>query len=245
VAAASAVTRTIGLGVGVLLLPLRPLAWIGKHVSSLQVLSGDRILLGVGVGGEHAPEYAAAGVPTRERGRRTDRALEALSDLLQGRSAYDATLGAEIPPLLPHGAMPPVWVGGRSDPALRRAARFGDGWWGIWMDPGRVARAREQLTALAAEFDRPVPRIGTTVFVNVNARAETAREQSRAWLESQYGIEFAWVQKRVAYGPPSQVAERLAELREAGIEDFGLIVAAPDPREQFETLAGLRDQLSL
>ena len=85
-AAAGAVTQRVKLGVGVLIAPLRPVAWIAKQVATLQYLSGDRVLLGIGAGGDrHAGSWDAVGVPRRERGRRTDEALRRLPDLIAGK----------------------------------------------------------------------------------------------------------------------------------------------------------------
>lgn len=84
--AAAAVTERLQLGFGVLLLGLRSEAWIAKQIASLQLLSGGRVLLGVGVGGAPAAEWAAAGALLHERGRRTDLMLQALPDLLAGKT---------------------------------------------------------------------------------------------------------------------------------------------------------------
>src|ERR1700761_9188787 len=74
-AAAAAVTDRVRLGVGVLIAPLRPVAWIAKQVATLQYLSGDRVLLGIGAGGDrHDAAWQAAGGPRRERGHRTHEA---------------------------------------------------------------------------------------------------------------------------------------------------------------------------
>jgi alkanesulfonate monooxygenase SsuD/methylene tetrahydromethanopterin reductase-like flavin-dependent oxidoreductase (luciferase family) len=108
-----------------------------NQAATLDVVSGGRLILGVGTGW-NPDEFEAVGVPVRERGARIDDHLEAAKALWTRRPADFAgpftTLRAAqlgVPPITPGG--PPVWVGGHSDAALRRALRFGDGWYG----PGR------------------------------------------------------------------------------------------------------------
>src|SRR5215470_6478849 len=123
---AAGATDRIRLGYGVMILPLRPAVWAAKQVASLQVLSGNRVLLGVGVGGDrHDLSWQAAGVPRRERGRRTDAALALLPDLIAGRVA---TIDGATVQLAPGVPVPPIIVGGMADAALARAVRYADGW---------------------------------------------------------------------------------------------------------------------
>ncbi len=84
-AAAAAATERISLGFSVMLLGLRQPAWTAKQLIAIDTLAGGRLMLGVGVGGEFPDEFAAAGVPLRERGARVDETLEVLPDLLTGK----------------------------------------------------------------------------------------------------------------------------------------------------------------
>ena len=84
-ATAAALTTRVSVGFSILLLGLRSPAWAAKQLASLQVLSGGRLRLGVGVGGEFPGEFAAAGVPLAQRGARLDAALRVLPELLAGR----------------------------------------------------------------------------------------------------------------------------------------------------------------
>src|ERR1700761_3551980 len=107
-AAAAAVTERVSIGTSVLLLGMRPLAWAAKQVATLQALSGNRLKLGVGIGGEFPSEYAAAEVPIKERGRRLDRALALLPGLLAGEPLPQGWGGADerLPALEPTAPVP-------------------------------------------------------------------------------------------------------------------------------------------
>src|ERR1700742_2310995 len=122
-AAAAAITDRIRLGVGVLIAPLRPVAWIAKQVATLQYLSGDRVLLGIGAGGDrHDAAWQAAGGPRGERAHRTDEALRLLPGLIAGRPSRLTPEGAEVV-LSPGVTVPPIVIGGNSDAAPPRAGQ--------------------------------------------------------------------------------------------------------------------------
>lgn len=233
---AAAATERVRLGFGVLLLALRHPAWTAKQLTSLQVLSGQRLEVGIGVGGENPAEWAAGGIPVRERGTRTDAILSALPDLLSGNPAkIGAPYHLDVPPLAPHGDMPPLWIGGRSEQALRRAARHGDGWIGMFADEQRLASALDHLRRCCTDLARPVPRIGLLVFTHIGdpakGRAETAR-----FLEAQYRIPFEKVERYTAIGTANEVAAKLDRFARVGVDEFILFPAATDHHSQYEQL---------
>jgi alkanesulfonate monooxygenase SsuD/methylene tetrahydromethanopterin reductase-like flavin-dependent oxidoreductase (luciferase family) len=233
-AAAAAVTERVTLGISVLLLGLRPPAWAAKQVVTLDALSGGRLALGVGVGGEFPQEFAAAGVPRRERGARLDAALAALPDLLAGRPHGD------IPALEPAlAAPPPILVGGRSDAALRRAARFGDAWLPMWISPATLARRAERLAELAAAHGRPRPGLALLIGVRVG---DDAAPQADAHLRGLYGMGLERVERWTPVGDADAVGEQLEAYREAGVGELILMPLGADPLGQFERLAGVRDR---
>jgi probable F420-dependent oxidoreductase len=128
----SALTQRVKLGTTVMVVPYRNPLVAAKMIATLDSLSGGRVILGIGAGG--APdEFEALGVPNNERGRRTDEYLKIMIKLwtndpssYQGRFFNFSGVRFEPKPLQkPH---PPIWVGGRSDAALLRAARLGDAW---------------------------------------------------------------------------------------------------------------------
>ncbi|MCV7065892.1 LLM class flavin-dependent oxidoreductase [Mycolicibacterium farcinogenes] len=112
-AAVASATERVKLGFGIMVLPLRPVAWAAKQISTLQHLSGDRVILGVGIGEDRHPgSWGAVGVPRSRRGRLTDAALRKLPPLIAGRSAPGED-GVDYR-LLPGAAVPPILVGGIS-----------------------------------------------------------------------------------------------------------------------------------
>src|ERR1700691_2138165 len=151
--AVSAVTTRLRLLISVLVAPYYPALVLANQAATLDVVSGGRLILGVGTGW-NPQGCAAVGVPARERGARTDDHLAAAKALWSQRPAdFDGqftTLRAAhlgVPPVTPGG--PPVWVGGHSDAALRRALRFGDGWYGTGVSAAELTDVRRRLHELA------------------------------------------------------------------------------------------------
>ena len=131
-------TRTIRLGVGVLILPYRPMLPVAKQIASLQELSGERMLLGAGIGWMDA-EFRALGVERRRRGRISDATLAFLRECFE----HDEVTANGQPFLFrPRPARPPIYVGGRPPHALARAAAYGDGWMPMGMTPEKLPAAR-------------------------------------------------------------------------------------------------------
>lgn len=222
-AVAATVTERVSLGFSVMLLGLRPPAWAAKQVATLQALSGSRIRLGVGAGGEFPQEFAAAGVPVGQRGRRLDAALTALPGLLD-------TLEPQVP-------RPPVLVGGRSDAALARAVRFGDAWLPMWTSAEALARRAERLGELAAEQGRTRPALALLVGVHVDGDETRGAREADGYLQGQYGMGLERVRRWTALGSAGPVAEFLHPYQEAGVSEFLLMALARRPLEQIERLA--------
>ena len=154
-ATAAAVTERITVGFNVMLLALRPVAWAAKQVNTLQLVSNNRLVLGVGTGNPAHGDigWRAAGVEFADRGRLTDDALGKLRDLIAGRPTVLAD-GLEAT-LAPGSAVPPIVVAGNGPRAHRRAATYGDGWATIAMSPAEIRTNLARINELAAEHDRP------------------------------------------------------------------------------------------
>lgn len=151
-AVAGATTR-LRLLTSVLVAPYYPALVLANQAATLDVVSRGRLILGVGIGW-NPDEFDAVGIPVHERGARTDDHLEAAKALWTRRPADFAgpftTLRAArlgVSPITPGG--PPVWVGGHSDAALRRALRFGDGWYGTGAGAAELTDVRRRLREVA------------------------------------------------------------------------------------------------
>jgi len=139
---AAAYTKRVGLGTSVLVLPMRHPLPLAKELATLQNLSGGRLILGAGVGWNE-DEFAALGVPFRERGRRMDEGIAMMQAVWQDDPVSFAakTIPSVIEEMriLPKPVKPiPIWIGGTSDPALKRAMRL-DGWHGSRASPEQAA----------------------------------------------------------------------------------------------------------
>ncbi len=161
---AAAATQRIGLGTSVLVLPYRHPVHLAKELASLDNLSGGRLVVGAAAGWLEG-EFDALGVPFAERGARTDEALDVLRACWEGPQPVDfdgrfTTLDQMriVPAPSRHV---PVWVGGSSAPALRRAVTRGDGWQGSFLDPEAAAAVTAKLRA-----ERPEPSFTLSIRVD-------------------------------------------------------------------------------
>jgi probable F420-dependent oxidoreductase len=244
----AAVTERITIGAGVVLLPLRHPSLVAKEFASLDYLSGGRVVLGVGVGGEGGKDFEAVGVPARERGARTDEALRALRELFRGPGASFAGRffhfdDVTIEPSSVQAGGPPLWVGGRSEGALRRAGRLGDGWVPIWVSPQRFASGWDEVRRRATEAGRDPD--GLVPAVVLPARVEDdgarARGQAAEHLARRYGtaVEEHLVERYCLAGTPDECAARIRDYLGAGAQHllFNLCAEPSDFLDQAERLA--------
>ena len=200
----SALTSRVRLGTTVMVTPYRNPLVAAKIIATLDALSGGRVIIGAGVGG--APdEFAALGVPSSQRGTRTDEYLSAMIELwtndpscFQGRYvSFDGVRFAPKPAQKPH---PPLWVGGRSDAALRRAARLGQAWHPTQMPMDALRERMARLAELSAEAGRAEPPV-TTIHQSVAFEADGGASPER----------------RLGRGSPAQVTGDLTAYAGMGI----------------------------
>jgi probable F420-dependent oxidoreductase len=227
----AALTSTVRIGSSVLLLPVYPPAIVAKQFAELDVISGGRVTLGIGVGGEQPGDFNACGVPLGERGARTDEALPLLRRLWSGESVTHAgrffsmeDVRIQPPPLQPGG--PPIVVAGRKAAAMRRAATLGDGWMPYLYSPEQYARSVAEIRALASGVGRDLSDFEWMAFVIVDIADHGADARARAGerVATMFKVgDSTFVDRVGAVGTPEAVAARLQEFVDAGARH--LIVA--------------------
>ncbi|MAM81675.1 MAG: LLM class F420-dependent oxidoreductase [Gammaproteobacteria bacterium] len=204
---AAAITNTIRLGTGVLVLPQRQVTLVAKQASSIDTLSAGRLRLGVGIGWQES-EYQALGEDFNTRGRRFAEGIQLMRSCWRdehinfaGRYYHLDEIAMEPKP--PQRAEIPIWIGGTKEPQLKRVAALGDGWMAMTApgDPPlkeNLARMRELLVAEGRD--------PATFPMQMSLSPDALDREKR---------------KRF-YGEPGLMLERTAELRELGFSHVAM-----------------------
>jgi probable F420-dependent oxidoreductase len=235
-------TERVRVGTAVLLLPLYHPVVVAKQLADLDAWSGGRVTVGVGVGGEFADEFRAVGIPLSERGARTNESIEVLRTLWRGgpvahHGRFFDFDGIELRPVRPPRACgpsmrpggPPIVVSGRAEPAMRRAARRGDGWMPYLMSANAYARSVRTIRDEAAAVGRDLADFEWMLFLYCSIRrdGDRAREDVAGFLGKAYGDKPGAMLDRIApAGTPDEVAARLQEYVDAGVRHFVISPAA-------------------
>jgi alkanesulfonate monooxygenase SsuD/methylene tetrahydromethanopterin reductase-like flavin-dependent oxidoreductase (luciferase family) len=216
----------------VYLLPLRHPAPVAKQVAPLDHVTEGRLIFGVGVGGEFPREYEVCGVPRDERGARLSEGIVLLRKFWSGEPVSHAGPFNDIPmqpPARQHGG-PPIWCGGRSDGALRRAGRLADGWLSYVVTPEMYRAALDKIDVAAREAGRSPARFGTghLLFARIDDSYEKALDAATETLSVRYAMDFRRAAQRYcALGRPERVAERIREFHAAGVRHVMLDLLGP------------------
>ena len=240
---AAARTRRLRLGCAVFVSTLYSPVHLAKSLSTLDQLSGGRIEIGVGTGGPGRP-FAAFGVDPRRYVARFTEGIELMKALwTQPRVTFDGEFwqlqDEAMEPKPFQKPYPPLWFGAASEPALRRAVRRGDGFFGAGSTP--TARFAEQVTvvrAALAEAGRPAASfpIAKRVYVAIGDHAERARERINVALTELYGRRVKAIEAAAVAGTAADCVRGLHQVAEAGAELI-LCTALFDQAEQMEQLA--------
>ncbi len=235
-AIAAAATRHAFLGSCVLQLPLRQPAAVAKQATALQHLSGGRFILGVGVG-SHPEEYARAAVDYHRRGRLMDEGIarmnEAWTDAEDDAMQAPATRYRQSP----SSPRVPLWIGGSSPAARRRAAAVGDGWVPLFLaaeDYGPALRALRRETVEAGR-DPEAVEPAVVIFARVGPDDE-APARGAEWLSDMYALPTKAFERHLVAGEPETCAASVERYVEAGARHVLIMVAAPRAVRHFELL---------
>jgi len=231
--------------VGLYLLVLRHPVLVARQLSTLAESAPGRLVLGVGVGGEDRHEVEVCGVDPGTRGRRMDECLTVLRALLAGGPVthHGRFFDVHEASIRPTPSPPvPLVVGGRSEAAVARAARSGDGWLGIWVSARRYAEVVAQVCDLAGEAGRDDVqwRHGLNVWCGLGIDRADAREHLAAGMSTMYGLPFESFERWSPYGTAEDVAAFLAPYVDAGARDLNLICPGPDRSAVLERVAEVR-----
>jgi alkanesulfonate monooxygenase SsuD/methylene tetrahydromethanopterin reductase-like flavin-dependent oxidoreductase (luciferase family) len=207
---------------------LRGPVQLAKTLAAIDVLSGGRLVAGVGPGSS-AADYAAAGIEFQERWRRFDEALHALRTLLKGdgvgfEGRFYSTRGLQLEPRPAQGPGPPIWVASWGSPAgLRRVARLGDGWLASAYNT-TPSRFREALDRLSEELRRvgkapaSFPSAIATTWLHITEDTAVAeRTLSDVLAPMLHRPAEALRSAPLLIGPAELCAERLAAFVDAGV----------------------------
>lgn len=233
----------------IILTPFYHPLFLARTAATLDAASGGRLTLGVGVGGEFPVEFEAAGLRVNQRGRRTDECLEVMRKLWTGEKVtfsgrHFQLTDAMINPAPVQKPNPPVWVSGRRDAAMARAAKFGDGWMPYFYDAPRYRDSVGKIKGFAAEAGRDIsgfqwahfPYIA--IYPTEQQAAEVAAEQlGGRYL---YGGEFLdIVRKYCLLGTVENCIEQLQEYIDAGARHIIFSISCPreDRERHLETIA--------
>jgi len=234
-AAVAARSERLKFGPSVLIMPFRTPVLAAREMAMIDFLSGGRMLPAVGIGVESEREFRAAGVPFRERGRRTDEAIRIMRMCWEQDEVTFAgefwTLDRVTVRPRPAQKPFPLWIGGNSEAAMRRAGRLGDGWIPSFITPAQLRMGVEKTQAFAHEAGREVPvdHFGALFYFGIDDDGVSARAAAEPFIPVGR-VDDATFGLCSAFGPPEVVRERIEDYIAAGASKFILRPMCPPDR---------------
>jgi len=221
-------SNKLTIGTSVFLLGLRHPGLVAKQTITLSRMAPGRFVFGVGVGGEFPAEFEFAGVPLNERGPRVDEGIKILKRLWSGEPvAHEGRFFSfpktQLSPSPEPLGGPPIWVGGRSKAAFKRAGRLCDGYISYVITPNQYRQSLELIATEYANAKRKLSSYGAAhlLFVRLDESYDEAFRVANSLLSQRYAMDFSRATKRyVALGTASDVAEKLSEFYSSGVRHF-------------------------
>ena len=230
-AAIAARTQRLKFGPSVMMLPLRHPIAVAREVATLDYLSGGRMIMAVGLGADEK-EADAFNVPRKRRGSMTDEGVDVMRKLWAGPnvSHHGRHYQFDDVTINPRPAKKiDVWVGGRSDFALKRVARIADGWFASFVTPEGFAEGQAKIAEYAVEYGREDEEIeaGSIVFCHVDPDGAKARHDVTAFFAANHRRPPDVMLARSAVGTPEECRNMLQRFVEHGLTKFALWPACP------------------
>jgi probable F420-dependent oxidoreductase len=229
-AAIAARTSRLKMGPSVLSLPLRHPVITAKTFATLDYLAPGRVICAVGLG-SNPKEFGALGMTIEHRAGKLDEGMVLMRKLwseshVTFTGKYYQVEDITIEPKPARGHID-LWVGGRTDFALKRVARLGDGWFASRVTPQQFQEGRQKITELAAHYGRGDADIeaGAIVFCNVADNSQEAHAMADRFCQSMPDREH--VQQFWPIGSPQECCDKIARYVEAGLTKFVLWPACP------------------
>ncbi len=230
-AAVAGRTKRIKFGVNVVSLAMRDPVLLAKQCATIDVLSDGRLLPGFGIGSPRGPEWTALHLDTTTRGRRTDEALEIISrlwsqDSVDFEGRHNKLTGASISPK-PVQKELPIWIGGASEAAIRRTARYGTGWQGGPETPAQIAPIIAGIRAASLAAGRPIDEdhYGAAFPFHFGRANDPGIARTMEAFRKRTGQE---AEDYFAIGNAQTILERIEAYIEAGAQKFILRPMARD-----------------
>lgn len=250
-AAAAGATKTLKVMTGIVIAPLYHPIMLAKLVTSLDIVSKGRLDFGIGISGQRGTriEFDSLGIPVQTRGRRTDEMLQVMKRLWTEEHVthHGSFFDFEDVTLLPQPHQqpyPPIWVAGRSEPAMRRAAVEADGWYPYLFTVRRLKATNETVRQMAEEAGRDLTNYHwglnqpTSIGEDRGAALETAvAHVGQRYVTPERSAEDI-AQALCLTGTPQDCIKGIEERIDAGVRDFVFGFLSPDP-------AGLYRQMEI
>ena len=248
-AAAAGATRSLRIMTGIVIVPLYHPVMLAKLAASVDVVSGGRLDFGIGISGQRGTkvEFDAVGISVRTRGRRTDEMLEVMKRLwTEEHVSHDGDFFKfEDVTLLPQPVQkpyPPIWVSGRSDAAMRRAALQGDGWYPYLFTVRRLRRSNEAIREIAAEAGRDLT--GFHWGLNQPTSIMEDPEQALAQAAENVGQRYVTPERSAEdiaralciAGTPEDCVQAIQERIDAGVREINFSFLAPEAEQFYQQM---------
>ncbi len=246
------------IGIACLILPCRNPIYAAKQMATLDVLSGGRLDLGVGIGSPatiESREFEVFGVDRRLRGKICNDYIRAMKAIWTSHpSSYEGRFvnfrDAEIFPKPLQKPHPPIWVGGWTEAAMKRTAMLGDGWLPAWLTPEDIGSRYRQLKEMAGQFGRDGEAIhlGIEVYASIDedsSKAKTAAlgtfRASRGTYEREMTLEY--LESVSLIGSPDDVREKVRAYADAGVSHFEIKFIYPTMSRHLEMMRLFSDEV--